>query len=139
MIQGQRRIIYASFMFFALTMEQNKEVSDEFKRYFKLLAVITRAYKRFMEEDVDIINNLTKKYENGRDIEIDYVLASISLISLYYDMTKGKKRYFKPMTYNAILELQDEIIEDLEKTGKEKQIKETFDLCDYLAKELLCE
>jgi len=36
------------------------------------------------------------------------------------------------MGYNDILEIQDEIIEDLEKNNKDYMVNQTFDFVDYL-------
>jgi len=138
----QRLAIQAAFMFFALVLEQNKDfnITDNLKRIFTKLSVITKSFEKFLHKDVNAINSIVKQFEAeyidtenpGNEADVDYILLSVTIIAVYYEKTKGKKRYFYPMGYNDILEIQDEIIEDLEKNNKDYMIDQTFDFADYL-------
>jgi len=136
----------AAFMFFALVLEQNKdfEITEGLKRIFRKLSVITKAFHKFLHKDVETINTIIKEFEKehfdtqkiGNEADVDYILVSVTIIAVYYEKTKGKKRYFYPMGYNNILEIQDEIIEDLEKNNRVYMVNQTFDFVDYLVQEL---
>jgi len=140
----QRKIMFASFGFFAIVFEKANKVTPELKRYFRLLGKITKMYEKYMHKDWEDINRIVLKYENQlkkkglseKDMEIDYILASVSIISMYYEMTKGHKKWFYPMSYEQILDLQDEIIEDLEEKNMDYMINQTFDFVDYLVKKI---
>ena len=141
-VVNQRRIMLVSFMYFSMVIKINKiEPSQYLISMYRNVGRITNSYRKYMEEDMSVINKIIKRFESENsekeNLEIDYLLASVSIISSFYDQTKGKKRFFYPMSYKDILELQDEIIDDLTEKDSEFMIKNTFDFCDYVVREIL--
>ena len=141
-VVNQRRIMLASFMYFSMVMKINRiEPNQYFINLYRNVGRITNSYRKYMEEDVNEINKIIKSFESKNsekeNLEIDYLLTSVSIISSFYDQTRGKKRFFYPMSYKDILELQDNIIDDLREKDNEFMIKNTFDFCDYVVREIL--
>ena len=141
----QRKIMFASFGFFAVIFEKNKTIPKTLMNYYQKLGNITKGYEKYITKDWEDINRIILRYENqqkkmglsDKEMEIDYLLLSVSILATYYEFTsKGVKRWFYPMTYGQILNIQDEIISNLEKNNKKYIIKQTFDFIDYLVKKI---
>lgn len=141
----QRKIMFASFGFFAVIFEKNKIIPKTLMNYYQKLGHITRGYERYMTKDWEDINRVVQRYENqqkkkglsDKEMEIDYLLASVSILATYYELTsKGIKRWFYPMNYEQILNVQDEIIDELEREDLGYMVNQTFDFVDYLVKKI---
>ncbi len=141
----QRKVMFASFGFFAIIFEKNKTMPKTLINYYQRLGHITKGYEKYMSKDWEDINRVVLRYENQqkkkelseKEMEIDYLLTSVSILATYYDLTnKGIKRWFYPMTYEQILDIQDEIIEDLEEKDLGYMVTQTFDFTDYLVKKI---
>ena len=141
----QRKIMFASFGFFAIIFEKTKTMPKTLMNYYQKLGHITRGYERYMTKDWEDINRVVLRYENqqrkkglsDKEMKIDYLLASVSILATYYDLTsKGIKRWFYPMSYEQILDVQDKIIEDLDKQEFGYMVTQTFDFVDYLVKKI---
>ena len=141
----QRKIMFASFCFFAIIFEKNKTIPKTLMNYYQKLGHITKGYEKYMSKDWEDINRVVLRYENqqkkkglsDKEMEIDYLLASASIPATYYELTsKGIKRWFYPMSYEQILNVQDEIIEELEEKNLGYMITQTFDFVDYLVKKI---
>jgi len=140
----QRKVMFASFGFFAIVFEKVDDITPELTRYFRKLGKITKMYEKYMNKDWEDINRVVLKYESQqkkkglseKEMEIDYILASVTIIAVYYEMTKGHKRWFYPMSNEQIINLQDEVIEDLEEKDLGYMINQTFDFVDYLVKKI---
>ena len=124
----QAKVLFASFIYFALIMEQNEDIPDSLKRLYRKLAKITSMYKDNMEDLLLEINDIIQ----DKHYEIDYLLASVTIIAEYYEQLKGKKKHFQPMKHKEILELQEECLE-----MEDKHADDTFEYCEFLVSELL--
>lgn len=146
-IKRQRIVMQAAFGFLATILDKNKdiELSDGFKRIFRKLMILTESLKKYLIEDLKTVNAIIKQHEkeqiekkkSGKELDIDYILASVTMIANYYEYTMGQKRYFYPMSYEKILLIQDEVIEDLIAKDKEYLINQTFDYTEYLTQNIL--
>lgn len=106
----QMQIIMTAFGFLSIFMEQNKEkLNDNFKRLFRKLAKVTQLYENKIDEFTKSSNEIIKKINFTKDV--DYILVSVTIIAEYYEQLKGKKRYFSPLSFKKILQLQEEAIE----------------------------
>lgn len=140
----QRKIMFASFGFFAIVFEKNNVLPKQLMNYYQKLGHITRGYEKYMTKDWADINRVVLRYENQqekqgkseKEMEVDYLLTSVSIIATYYDLTIGAKKWFYPMSYEQILNLQDELIEDLDKNDKSYMVSQTFDFTDYIVKKI---
>lgn len=142
----QRITIHAAFGFFVTIMNKNKdiELTEDFKRIFRKLTLLTDALKKYLVEDLKAVNKIITELEKERtaqgkskkELEIDYILASVTMVANYYEFTKGQKRYFSPMSYEQILIIQDEAIEMITEQGQEYLINQTFDYTEQLIKRI---
>ena len=121
-------IIIASFIYFAIVMEKNEVIPPKLKTLFRKLGKLTSMYDDDLTQYTEEINEAIKDL----DYQIDFLLASISIISCYYEHMRGHKRLFTPMSHKEILELQDELIE-----ANSDRVDATFDYCDILVSRLL--
>ncbi len=127
----QAKVIFASFIYFAMFLDLNKKASnipEELKRLFRILARLTKMYSHNLvqieKEMNDILKNINK--------DVDYLLLSVTIIAEYYEQTKGKKRLFTPMSWEQINNLQNECLE-----LSDKNATDTFDVAELIVKELL--
>ena len=127
-MNNQAKIILASFMFFAISIYDEEEISPKMRKLFRKLSWLSEKYKHHSKALEDEINIILQPLNQ----EVNLMLLSVSLISEYYEQMKGKKRYFTPMSWSEIVDVQDECIA-LNKTN----VDNTFDICEILVKELL--
>jgi len=129
-MNNQAKIILSSFIFFAIGTYEDKELTPKMKRYFSKLAWVSEKYKHNAE---DIEAELNKMLEDKQGT-VDAVLMSVTLLNLYYDLMRGKKRLFTPMSYKEILDVQDECIEK-----SNENVAYTCDLAEMIVNEFLNE
>ena len=128
-MNNQAKIILASFIFFALdTYEQ--EITPKMKKYFRKLSWVSEKYQHHAKDLENELNGILIE-EQGT---INSMLMSVTLLNLYYDLMRGKKRLFTPMSYAEILDVQEECIE---LSGE--NTKYTCDLAEIIVRELLKE
>lgn len=121
--------MFLAFIYFALVMEQNEEIPPKLKRLFFRLSKITSLFKDKLDDVLIDVNEKIKDYEQ---VNIDYLLASVSIVAFYYEAMKGSKRLFTPLSHKEILELQDELLEI-----SDANANDTFDFCEYVVNKLL--
>ena len=125
----ESKVMFLAFIYFALVMEQNEEIPPKLKRLFFRLSKITSLFKDQLDDVLIDVNEKIKDYEQ---VNIDYLLASVSIVALYYEAMKGSKRLFTPLSHKEILELQDELLE-----LSDANANDTFDFCEYVVNKLL--
>ena len=126
----EAKVIIASFMYFALVVERNEKMPEKLKKLYRKVGKISSMYQNQLTKCLEDLNIIIKDL----DYEIDYLLASVTIIASYYEHMRGCKRLFTPISHNDILELQDELIND-----NDKLVGSTFDYCDVLVKRILNE
>ena len=120
-----------AFIYFSIVMDKNNlsdKIPQKLKNMFRKLAWLTHKYSHNYQNVVDELNVILKPI----DKEIDYMLASITIIAEYYEQMRGKKRYFSPMSWKEINELQNECLE-----LSDSNAGDTFDVCELIVKEFL--
>lgn len=128
-ISNEAKVMFLSFIYFALVMEKNGgDVGEKMRRLFYKLSRITKLYENYLQDVLNEANNILKDYE----ADIDYLLASVSIIAFYYEAMKGKKRKFEPMSHKEILLLQDELLE-----ADDRLANSTFDFCELIVNKML--
>ena len=125
----EAKVMFLSFIYFALVMEQNEKIPDKLKRLFYRLSKITRLYEYKLNEVLEQVNAAIKDYPK---VDIDYLLASVSIVAFYYEQMKGKKRLFTPLEHSEIIDLMDELLEI-----DDSKANDTFDFCEFVVKKLL--
>ncbi len=131
---AQLLTLFASFSWFAQVIELNKDnnsITPELMNLYKKLARLCLCNQKVLSERTSRINAIVKK--SKADMSVDFVLLSVSIIAQYYELMRGKKRLYTPMSHKQIIELQDEAME-----GMETQLwKDTFDYAEYITAEIL--
>jgi hypothetical protein len=125
----EAKLMFLSFIYFSLVMEQNEEIPKKLKQLFYKLSKITRLYEHKLE---DVLSEVNEKIKDYKKVEIDYLLASVSIVAFYFEAFKGRKRLFTPFSHKEILELQDELLE-----LSDTNANDTFDFCEYVVYEIL--
>lgn len=128
-MSNEAKVMFLSFIYFALVMEQNEKIPDNLRRLFYRLSRITKMYDYKLD---DVLIEVNEKIRDYKTVEIDYLLASVSIVAFYYEAMQGRKRLFTPLSHKEILELQDELLE-----LNDTNANDTFDFCEYVVKEML--
>ncbi len=127
----QAKVIMASFIYFAIVLEKNEtadKIPESLKTLFRKIAWISEKYKSQTKLVTDDLNEILK----DTDVDVDFMLLSVSLISEYYTQMRGKKRLFTPMKWNEILDMQEECMQ-----LSDKNTLDTFDVAETIVKGLL--
>jgi hypothetical protein len=138
---NQAKIMFIAFSYFSIVLEENKKsevnLHIKLKNMFHPLARISFMYQHLLEETVNDVSEAVKEW--NKDSSVDYLLLSVSIIVDYYEVLKGKKRYFSPMKCEDILDLQEECMGQIEKERKDNMINNTFDFSEFLVNKILNE
>lgn len=130
-MNNQAKILMASFIYFAIVMDKNDlsdDIPKDLKKLFRKLGWVTQKYSHKYQEVNDEMNVILKDVNKS----VDYMLMSVSIIAEYYEQTRGKRRYFTPMSWKEIVKLQDECLE-----LSDKNAKDTFDVAEIIVREFL--
>jgi len=130
-VNNQAKILMASFIYFAIVMDKNDlsdDIPKDLKKLFRKLGWVTQKYSHKYQEVNDEMNVILKDVNKS----VDYMLMSVSIIAEYYEQTRGKRRYFTPMSWKEIVKLQDECLE-----LSDKNAKDTFDVAEIIVREFL--
>jgi len=128
-MSNEAKVMFLSFIYFALVMEQNENIPHKLKRLFFKLSKITKMYESKLD---DVLIDVNEKIKDYKKVDIDYLLASVSIVAFYYEVMRGRKRLFTPLSHGEILELQDELLEI-----SDTNAKDTFDFCEYVVGKIL--
>ena len=130
-MNNQAKVLMASFIYFAIVMDKNNladNIPEDLKKLFRRLGWVTQKYSHRYQEVNDEMNEILKDVHK----EVDYMLVSVAIIAEYYEQMRGKKRYFSPMSWKEIVNLQNECLE-----LSDKNFKDTFDVAELIVRELL--
>lgn len=143
----EAKILLIAFIYFSLVIRENKKNDEEIlntkmRNIFYPLAKVSSMYKHLSKEATKTVDELSKKW-NKKD-RIDYLLLSVTIVAVYYEEFKGKKRNFSPLKTEDVLEIQDECIEMINDEIKNKNeaddmIENTFLFSEFLVSYILHE
>ena len=143
----EAKILLIAFIYFSLVLKENKKINEEvlttkMRNIFHPLANISSMYGHLFKEATKTIGELSKNWDKKESI--DFLLLSVTIVAVYYEVFKGIRRSFSPLKIGDILDIQDECIEMINDEIKDKKeadylVENTFLFAEFLVKNILCE
>ena len=143
----EAKILLIAFIYFSLVLKENKKIDEEIlntkmRNIFHPLAKVSSMYGHLFEDATKTIGELSKKWNKKESI--DFLLLSVTIVAVYYEVFKGKRRSFSPLKIGDILDIQDECIEMINNEIKDKKeaddmVENTFLFSEFLVNDILNE